>query len=67
MTYQINKRLIYKKHHFEEYLNSIESNKFWNDIKVDFSFKTTDNKGSVLRRKDKIEFDRLYLLWLNTK
>ncbi len=63
-----NKSIVYTKNKFEAYLNSEQSNKdnFWIGIITDIDL-SGNNLGSKLRRKDKTEFDRQYMIWLNTK
>lgn len=75
MTYQIDKRLVYKKHHFEEYLNSVESDEFWNTLDEELkkyvdsypSSKVRDKIGTLFRRSFAEDFNREYMIWLNKK
>lgn len=77
MGYETDKRLVYKKHHFEEYLNSKESNDWWDNKNKDREFlglmnnypnsKYREKIGTVFRTHFKKDFNRQYLIWLNTK
>lgn len=62
------KKLIWTKNKFETFLNSEESIQFWLNTKSIVSIVVDVNKhGTHLRKKDKVEFSRLYLMWVNTK
>ncbi len=75
MGYEIDKRLVYKKHNFEEYLNSKESDEWWDKLDEELkkyvnsypSSKFRNKIGTVFRHYLKEDFAREYLIWLNTK
>lgn len=76
-----NKSIVYTKNKFEEYLNTISKDDFIKEFNPDQEYidtfytlatikkesKTTSLYGTGLRRKNKVEYDRLYMIWLNTK
>lgn len=81
MGFKGNKSIVYTKNKFEAYLNTISKNDFIKEFNPDEEYintfnclgiikkdcKTISLYGKVLRRKHKLEFDRFYLIWLNTK
>lgn len=71
MGFKGDKSIVYTKNKFEQFLNtsaqtdillSLEQNELLVLNTYDKS-----KQGTVLRRKFKLQFDRLYLIWLNTK
>lgn len=70
-----NKSIVYTKNKFEAYLNSIESNEWWDNLDIESkgainnypNSKYRDRIGNVFRTHFKDDFAREYLIWLNTK
>lgn len=74
MGFKGNKSIVYTKNKFEAYLNSLNTRDEIHTVigtnsgYIDGISGYSDNKfGSNFRRKDKLEFNRQYLIWLNTK
>lgn len=76
-----NKSIVYTKNKFEEYLNNITKEDFIKQFNPNEEYintfnclatikkgdKTVSLYGTALRRKHKLDFNREYLIWLNTK
>lgn len=75
MGFKGDKSIVYTKNKFEAYLNSIESNEWWDNLDIESKIainsypnsKYRDKIGSVFRKHYQEDFNRQYLIWLNTK
>jgi hypothetical protein len=75
MGFKGDKSIVYTKNKFEAYLNSIESNEWWDNLDIESrgvinnypNSKYRDRIGNVFRTHFKDDFNREYLIWLNTK
>jgi len=75
MGFKGDKSIVHTKNKFEIYLNSIESNEWWDNLDIESrgainnypNSKYRDRIGNVFRTHFKDDFNREYLIWLNTK